>query len=151
MGGVARRARRLGATLLDVTPRQLLRLAGPRLPDRYARRLARYRYGPGVFKLDWALDGPIPWTAPEVARAGTVHLGGTLEQIAAAEEAAVRGEHPERPFVLLVQPSLFDATRAPEGKHTAWAYCHVPNGSTRDMTGGDRGAGGALRARASGT
>jgi phytoene dehydrogenase-like protein len=123
-----------GPTLLDMTPRQLLRLAGSRLPDGYVRRLARYRYGPGVFKLDWALEGPIPWTAPEVARAGTVHVGGTLEQIAASEQAAVRGEHSERPFVLLVQPSLFDDTRAPAGKHTAWAYCHVPHGSTRDMT-----------------
>jgi phytoene dehydrogenase-like protein len=122
-------------TLLDVTPRQLLRLAGSRLPDRYARRLARYRYGPGVFKLDWALDGPIPWTAAEVARAGTVHVGGTLDQIAASEQAAVRGEHSERPFVLLVQPTLFDHTRSPEGQHTAWAYCHVPHGSARDMTG----------------
>jgi phytoene dehydrogenase-like protein len=123
-----------GAILLDVTPRQLLRLAGRRLPDSYARRLARYRYGPGVFKLDWALDGPIPWTAQEVARAGTVHVCGTLEEIASSEEAAARGEHSERPFVLLVQPSLFDHARAPKGKHTAWAYCHVPNGSTRDMT-----------------
>jgi phytoene dehydrogenase-like protein len=123
-----------GTTLLDVTPRQMLRLAGPRFPPGYARRLGRYRYGPGVFKLDWALDAPIPWTAPEVARAGTVHVGGTLDEIAASEDAAVRGEHSERPFVLLVQPSLFDDTRAPEGKHTAWAYCHVPSGSTRDMT-----------------
>jgi len=123
-----------GTTLLDVTPRQLVRLAGPRLPPGYARRLRRYRYGPGIFKLDWALDAPIPWTAPEVARAGTVHVGGTLDQIAASEQAAVRGEHSERPFVLLVQPSLFDETRAPAGKHTAWAYCHVPSGSTRDMT-----------------
>jgi phytoene dehydrogenase-like protein len=122
------------AALLDVTPRQLLRLAGRRLPDGYARRLNRYRYGSGIFKLDWALDGPIPWTAPEVGRAGTVHLGGTLEQIVASEQAAVRGEHCERPFVLLVQPSLFDDSRAPAGKHTAWAYCHVPHGSTRDMT-----------------
>ena len=122
------------ATLLDVTPRQLLRLAGGRLPDRYARRLGRYRYGPGVFKLDWALDGPIPWHAAEASRAGTVHLGGTLAEIAASEEAASRGEHPTRPFVLLVQPSIFDPTRAPAGKHTAWAYCHVPNGSSRDMT-----------------
>jgi phytoene dehydrogenase-like protein len=121
--------------LLDVTPRQLRRIAGERLPDGYRRRLSRYRYGPGIFKLDWALDGPIPWTAPEAARAGTVHLGGTLEELAASEEAATRGEHHERPFVLLVQPSLFDPTRAPEGRHTAWAYCHVPNGSTRDMTG----------------
>ncbi len=121
-------------TLVDVTPRQLLRLAEDRLPDRYARRLGRYRYGPGVFKLDWALDGPIPWTAPEVACAGTVHVGGTLEEIAASEQAAVGGEHCERPFVLLVQPSRFDDARAPEGRHTAWAYCHVPHGSTRDMT-----------------
>ncbi len=122
------------ATLLDVTPRQLLRVAGTRLPAGYRRRLSRYRYGPGVFKLDWALDGPIPWAAPEAARAGTVHLAGTLEELAASEEAAVRGEHHDRPFVLLVQPTLFDPTRAPEGKHTAWAYCHVPHGSTRDMT-----------------
>ncbi len=122
------------ATLVDVTPRQLVRLAGDRLPERYARRLGRYRYGPGVFKLDWALDGPIPWTAPEAARAGTVHVGGTLDEIAASEHAAVRGEHHERPFILLVQSSLFDDTRAPVGKHTAWAYCHVPHGSTRDMT-----------------
>ena len=121
-------------TLLDVTPRQLLRLAGDRLPDRYARRLARYRYGPGVFKLDWALDGPIPWRAAEASRAGTVHLGGTLAEIAASEEAVSRSDHPARPFVLLVQPSMFDPTRAPAGKHTAWAYCHVPNGSSRDMT-----------------
>ncbi len=123
-----------GATLLDVTPRQLLRLAGHRLPDSYRRRLERYRYGPGVFKLDWALEAPIPWRAPEVGRAGTVHLGGTLEQVAASEEAAAGGRHAERPFVLLVQPSLFDDSRAPEGKYTASAYCHVPHGSTRDMT-----------------
>jgi phytoene dehydrogenase-like protein len=123
-----------GTALLDVTPHQLLRLAGPRLPGGYAKRLGRYRYGPGVFKLDWALDGPIPWSAPEVARAGTVHIGGTLDEIAASEEAVARGEHPDRPFVLLVQASLFDPTRAPAGKHTAWAYCHVPSGSPRDMT-----------------
>ncbi len=120
--------------LLDVTPRQLLRLAGHRLPGRYARRLERYRYGPGVFKLDWALDAPIPWSAPEVLRAGTVHLGGTLDEIAASEAAAVAGRHHERPYVLLVQPTLFDSTRAPDGKHTAWAYCHVPHGSARDMS-----------------
>jgi phytoene dehydrogenase-like protein len=120
--------------LLDVTPRQLLGIAGTRLPDRYRRGLSRYRYGPGIFKLDWALDGPIPWRAPEAARAGTVHLGGTLDEIVASEEAAVKGQHHDRPFVLLVQPSLFDPTRAPEGKHTAWAYCHAPSGSTRDMT-----------------
>jgi len=123
-----------GVTLLDVTPRQLLRLAGSHLPAGYAGQLARYRYGPGVFKLDWALDGPIPWTAPEVARAGTVHLGGTLEEIASSEEATAGGAHSERPFVLLVQPSLFDDARTPRGKHTAWAYCHVPHGSSRDMT-----------------
>jgi phytoene dehydrogenase-like protein len=122
-----------GTVLLDVTPRQLLRMAGERLPPGYARRLSRYRYGPGVFKLDWALDGPIPWKAAEAARAGTVHLGGTLDEIAASEHAVARGRHPERPFVLLVQPSLFDPSRAPAGKHTAWAYCHVPNGSTQDM------------------
>jgi phytoene dehydrogenase-like protein len=120
--------------LLDVTPRQMLRIAGERLPGGYRSRLSRYRYGPGIFKLDWALDGPIPWRAAEAARGGTVHLGGTLDEIAASEDAAVAGRHHERPFVLLVQPSLFDPTRAPEGKHTAWAYCHVPSGSTRDMT-----------------
>jgi phytoene dehydrogenase-like protein len=121
--------------LLDVTPRELLRIAGAQLPDRYRRGLHRYRYGPGIFKLDWALDGPIPWTAPAAARGGTVHLGGTLEEIAASEDAAVHGEHHDRPFVLLVQPTMFDPSRAPAGRHTAWAYCHVPNGSTRDMTG----------------
>jgi phytoene dehydrogenase-like protein len=120
--------------LLDVTPRGLLALAGPRLPNRYRRALARHRHGPGVFKLDWALDGPIPWTALEAARGGTVHLGGTLDEIAAAEQAVVDGRHPERPFVLLVQPTPFDPSRAPPGKHIAWAYCHVPNGSARDMT-----------------
>jgi len=120
--------------LLDVTPRQLLALAGERLPDRYRRALTRYRYGPGVFKLDWALDAPIPWSAPEAARAGTVHLGGTLEEIVASEQAVAAGEHSERPFVLLVQASMFDGSRAPQGKHSAWAYCHVPNGSARDMT-----------------
>lgn len=120
--------------LLDVTPRQLLAMAGHRLPTGYKRRLERYRYGPAAFKMDWALDGPIPWAADECARAGTVHLGGTLEEIAASERAVWRGEHPERPFVILAQQSRFDPTRAPEGKHTAWAYCHVPSGSTFDMT-----------------
>ena len=120
--------------LLDVTPRGLLALAGDRLPTRYRRGLERYRYGPGVFKLDWALDGPIPWQAEECGRAATVHLGATLEEITASEAAAFRGEIAERPYVLLAQQSLFDPTRAPEGRHTAWAYCHVPNGSTVDMT-----------------
>ena len=120
--------------LFDVTPRQLLNIAGRHFTERYRDRLERYRYGPGVFKVDFALDEPLPWKAPECLRAGTVHLGGTLEEISTAEAAVWRGEHPERPFVLLAQQSLFDPTRAPEGKHTVWAYCHVPNGSTFDMT-----------------
>jgi len=120
--------------LFDVTPRQLLKIAGEQLPDGYRRKLEKYRYGPGVFKMDWALDQPIPWTAADCARAGTLHLGGTLEEIASSERGPLRGETSERPFVLLAQPSLFDATRAPAGKHTAWAYCHVPNGSKVDMT-----------------
>lgn len=122
------------AILLDVTPRQLLQLAGERLPLRYRRALERYRYGPGVFKLDYALDQPIPWRAAACSRAGTVHVGGALAEIADAEAAVWRGEHPERPFVLVAQQSLFDPSRAPAGKHTAWVYCHVPNGSTVDMT-----------------
>lgn len=121
------------AILCDVTPRQLLSLAGSRLPARYQRSLQRYRYGPGVFKIDWALHQPIPWTASACARAATVHVGGGWEEIAAAEREVWAGRHPQRPFVLLAQPSLFDATRAPAGHHTAWAYCHVPNGSTVDM------------------
>jgi len=120
--------------LCDVSPRQLIALAGHKLPDRYARRLGRYRYGPGIWKVDWALDGPIPWSAPSCADAGTVHLGGTFDEIAIAEQAPWSGQHAERPFVLLGQPTLFDSSRAPAGKHTAWAYCHVPNGSTVDMT-----------------
>jgi phytoene dehydrogenase-like protein len=122
------------AILLDVTPRQLVTIAGDALPARYRRSLTRFRYGAGVFKLDWALDGPIPWANPQVARAATVHLGGTLDEIAASEAAPHAGGHAERPFVLLAQQSLFDADRAPAGVHTAWAYCHVPNGSTVDMT-----------------
>jgi phytoene dehydrogenase-like protein len=122
------------AVLLDVTPRQLLALAGDRLRGRYRRRLERFRYGPGVFKLDVALDGPVPWAAPECAEAGTVHLGPTLEEIATSEAAVWRGEHPARPFVLVAQQSLFDAARAPAGGHTLWAYCHVPHGSAEDMT-----------------
>ena len=120
--------------LLDLTPRQVLAVAGDRLPASYRRRLARYRYGPGVFKLDWALDGPIPWSAPDCHRAATVHVGGRLDQVATAEADVVAGRHPERPFVLVAQPSGFDASRAPAGGHTGWAYCHVPNGSTVDMT-----------------
>jgi phytoene dehydrogenase-like protein len=125
---------RFQAALFDVTPRQLLRLTGSRLPENYRRQLSHYRYGPGVFKIDWALDGPIPWRAPECHRAGTVHLGGTLPEIALSEREVWHGRQAERPFVLLAQPSLFDATRAPRGKHVAWAYCHVPSGSTVDMT-----------------
>lgn len=123
------------AILCDVTPRQLLRIAGDLLPSGYQRQLQRYRYGPGVFKIDYALDGPIPWKAEACLRAGTVHIGGTFPEVAASERAVTRGEHPEKPFVLIAQQSLFDPTRAPEGKHTVWAYCHVPNGSTFDMTG----------------
>jgi len=126
---------RARTVLFDVTPRQLVAIAGDRLPHRYRKSLARYRYGPGVFKVDWALDGPIPWAASEVARAGTVHVGGTMEEIAASERDANDGRHSERPYVLLVQQTTFDPSRAPRGKHTAWAYCHVPSGSTRDMTG----------------
>lgn len=124
-----------GVALMDVTPRQLLAMAGGLLPAGYRDALARYRYGPGVFKMDWALSGPIPWGAADCVRAGTVHLGGSLEEVAAAEGAVWRGEHPERPFVVLAQPSLFDPSRAPAGRHTVWAYCHVPNGSSVDMTG----------------
>lgn len=120
-------------TLCDVTPRQLLRLAGRRLSPRYVRQLTKYRYGAGVFKIDYALSSPIPWKARECARAATVHLGGTAAEITASENAMRRGRHADRPFVLLAQPSLFDPARAPAGKHTAWAYCHVPNGSNFDM------------------
>jgi phytoene dehydrogenase-like protein len=122
------------AVLLDVTPAQLLQIAGHSLSSIYQWQLRRYRYGMGVFKIDWALAESIPFTAPECAQAGTVHLGGTLAEIAAGERASARGQHPARPFVLLAQQSLFDATRAPAGRHTAWAYCHVPNGSRHDMT-----------------
>ena len=125
---------RADLVLADVVPRELLRLAGERLPGRYARHLRDYRYGPGAFKVDWALDGPIPWRAAECRRAGTVHLGGSLDEISASEWGAWRGRPAGRPFVLLTQTSLFDPTRAPAGKHTAWAYCHVPNASADDMT-----------------
>ena len=116
--------------LAGITPRQLLRIAGPQLPSRYRRQLERFRYGPGAFKIDYALSAPIPWAAPECARAATVHIGGSLEEIAESERTFTS----EQPFVLLGQPSLFDSDRAPFGKHTAWAYCHVPNGSTKDCT-----------------
>ena len=121
-------------TLLDMTPRQVVKIAGRRLPGRFRRSLDAYRYGPAAFKVDWALSGPVPWRAPECARAGTVHLGGSMDEIANAERDVWLGRHPDRPFVLLSQPSLFDPSRAPEGRHTVWAYCHVPNGSRFDMT-----------------
>jgi phytoene dehydrogenase-like protein len=123
-----------GLTLFDLTPRQLAAIAGRAFALGYRRKLERYRYGAAVHKVDWALDGAIPWQAQDCRHAGTVHLGGTLEEIATAEAAVHRGQHPERPFVILAQPSLFDPSRAPAGKHTAWAYCHVPNGSAVDMT-----------------
>ena len=122
------------AYLFDIAPKQLISIAGDTLPSGYVRRLQRYRYGPGVFKLDWALSGPIPWRDPNGARASTVHLGGRLEDVASAEGAMYRGEHPERPYVLVAQQSLFDDTRAPAGKHTGYAYCHVPYGSTVDVS-----------------
>jgi phytoene dehydrogenase-like protein len=120
--------------LLDLTPQQVLGVAGHRLPARYRRALARFKYGAGSFKMDWALSEPIPWRSSECRRAATVHLGGTLEEIAASEHAPLAGRVPEKPFVLLVQPTLFDPTRAPAGKQSAWAYCHVPFGSSVDMT-----------------
>lgn len=122
------------AVLFDLTPRQLLSIAGDLFPANYRKRLAAYRYGPGVFKMDWALNHPIPWKAKICSRAGTVHLGGTLQEIAVSESNAWAGKISEKPFVLLAQPSLFDPSRAPAGKHTAWAYCHVPHGSNADMT-----------------
>lgn len=122
------------ALLLDLTPRQLLMLGGHRWSSLYSRQLQHYRYGMGVFKIDWALAEPVPFMALECRQAATVHLGNTLEEITEGEAATARGEHAARPFVLFTQASLFDATRAPEGKQVAWAYCHVPGGSTRDMT-----------------
>jgi phytoene dehydrogenase-like protein len=120
-------------TLCDVTPRQLLKIGEHKLSDSYKRQLASYRYGAAVFKVDYALRAPIPWKAADCSRAATVHLGGSFEQIAESEKAVRCGRHPDRPFILLAQPSLFDSSRAPAGKHTAWAYCHVPNGSNVDM------------------
>jgi phytoene dehydrogenase-like protein len=143
LGGVIevnRRVERWGdipaarAVLFDTSPKTLLSVCADRLPSSYHEQLSAFRAAPGIFKIDWALSDPIPWTAPECARAGTVHLGGTLADIELAEARVNHGQHPERPFVLLAQQSLFDATRAPQGRHTGWAYCHVPHGSTRDMT-----------------
>jgi phytoene dehydrogenase-like protein len=122
------------AVLFDLTPKQILEIAGERFSPFYKWQLERYRYGMGVFKIDWALDGPIPFTSADCQKAGTVHLGNTFEEIATNEDLTSKGRHVEKPFVLLAQQSLFDSSRAPEGKHTAWAYCHVPNGSTVDMT-----------------
>lgn len=125
---------RARSVFLDVMPPAALSIAEHRMTRRNARRLSRWKPGPGIFKVDWALDGPIPWSDPMSSQTATVHLGGRYAEVAAAERAVSRGEHPKRPFVLLAQQSLFDETRAPEGKHTAWGYCHVPNGSTVDMT-----------------
>ncbi len=122
------------AVLFDITPRQLLSIAGHRFSDLYRRQLNRYRYGPGVFKIDWALDAPIPFQSSSCRQAGTIHIGNTFEEIAAAELMVWAGKLPERPFVLLAQQSLFDRSRAPAGKHTGWAYCHVPSGSRSNMT-----------------
>src|SRR5690606_38973512 len=113
------------AVFLDITPRQFIAMAGDQLPSGYRRQLERYRYGVGVFKMDFALSGPIPWRNPEVAQAATVHVGGTLDELSTSERASNRGQHAERPFVLLAQHSAFDPTRAPADKHTVWAYCHV--------------------------
>ena len=120
--------------VLDLVPRDVETICADALPDGYRRRLRGYRYGPGVFKVDWALDGPIPWRDPRCERAGTVHVAGAFEEVLASESTVASGGHPQRPFVLLAQPSLFDDTRAPSGAQTAWAYCHVPNGSRLDMT-----------------
>ncbi len=121
--------------LFDLTPRQVLPIASSQWPDGFSRQLQRFRYGPGVFKVDWALDGPIPWRAPACRQAGTVHVGGAFDEVVAAEDAVAEGGVAERPFVILAQPTVADPTRAPAGKHVGWAYCHVPNGSTVDMRG----------------
>jgi len=120
--------------LFDLTPRQIVDICGEDLPAAYRRRLSHFRYGPGVFKIDYALNAPVPWKASEVGRAGTVHLGGTYEEVAASEWAVTKGRIPERPWVIVAQQSVFDETRAPAGKHTLWTYCHVPSGSDVDMT-----------------
>lgn len=142
-GGVIETGRRIESlselpsapiVLLDVMPDAAERIAGNRIGRAAHMRLSNWRSGPGVFKVDWALDGPIPWTDEKSPRAGTVHVGGTFEEVASAERAVHNGDHPARPFVFVAQQSLFDPSRAPEGKHTAWAYCHVPSGSALDMT-----------------
>ena len=120
--------------LFDLTPRQIRHIVGERFPASFNTKLDNYLYGPAAFKMDWALDGPVPWRAPECAQAATVHLSGTLAEIEASESAIWEGKHVDRPYVLLSQPSLFDPTRAPEDQHTLWAYCHVPNGSDVDMS-----------------
>lgn len=120
--------------LFSTDPRQLLEIAGDRFPGYYRRSLENFRFGPGIFKVDYALREPIPWSAPECHLAGTLHLGGTFSEIELSEDAATRGLFADRPYVLLAQPSLFDPTRAPQGQHTAWAYCHAPAGSDRDLT-----------------
>jgi phytoene dehydrogenase-like protein len=122
------------AYLFDTSPRIMSRICEEALPAGFRAKLEKFRHGPGIFKLDWALSGPIPWRAKECEQAATIHVGGTLEQIAASERAAWNGEHSTSPYVLLAQQSLFDPTRAPAGKHVGWAYCHVPAGSTVDMT-----------------
>jgi phytoene dehydrogenase-like protein len=120
--------------LLDTSPRALVDIAGEKLTEDYRRKVAKYRHGPGVFKIDWQLNAPIPWKGDACRRACTIHVGGTLDEIAAAERDCWKGKHADKPFVLVVQPSVFDETRAPGGKHTGWAYCHVPPGSTEDQT-----------------
>ena len=120
--------------LFDTSPRHLAAVAGNALPQGFVNRLLRFKYGPGVFKIDWALDGPVPWRDPRCLAASTVHIGGTMDEVAAGEAAVASGEHWDRPFVLMVQASQFDSTRAPEGKQAGWAYCHVPEGSTVDHT-----------------
>lgn len=143
LGGVIETSRRVRSlrdlpsatvVLFDVTPIQLAYIAADELPSRYLSKLGKFRYGPGAFKVDWALDGPIPWKAAECALSATVHVGGTIEEIAAHERSVFYGRMTEKPFVLVAQQSMFDPTRAPEGKHTGWAYCHVPHGSTEDAT-----------------
>ncbi|MFN2452038.1 MAG: phytoene desaturase family protein [Candidatus Dormibacteria bacterium] len=143
LGGEVRcgvEVRRLGdlprhrAALFDTGPNQLAEIAGGQLPGRYRRAVRRFRYGPGVFKVDYALSGPVPWTAPEARRAGTLHLGGTFEEVARAERSVAAGRPPARPYVLVAQPGVVDSSRAPAGRHTLWTYCHVPAGDTTDMT-----------------